>query len=156
MTGWQDDRIGRDALLKPINGFAIRHSHLRTRSTLRGIETTWNAPRLTVSTRRTRKPLNTLRGIETTRNRGPLFRFNVHLLENPSTPSGVLKPSSSGATLLKPQNGTAFLENPSTPSGVLKRNCSHCRTTISSSLENPSTPSGVCQTRRQGDKERLW
>ena len=71
-----------------------------------------------------RKPLNTLRGIETqivkVRSRIDPGFFE---LENPSTPSGVLKRGLGGLVL----SHVLFLslmedlENPSTPSGVLKR-----------------------------------
>ena len=65
----------------------------------------------------TRKPLNTLRGIETS---GMQWTRHVGVqssLENPSTPSGVLK------RLWRSNLARFFpnLENPSTPSGVLKQ-----------------------------------
>ena len=119
-----------------------------------------------------RKPLNTLRGIETS-NHGwssaPSPCWSV--LENPSTPSGVLKQKGVGVVL---SDGVdQLLENPSTPSGVLKHTSSTsplgecaciqarkplntlrgietsclCGSSYSSlpgpTLENPSTPSGV-------------
>ena len=61
-------------------------------------------------------------------------------LENPSTPSGVLK-----LEVLEDELATAkrvLLENPSTPSGVLKQLAVPIRAAIVR-LENPSTPSGV-------------
>ena len=124
-----------------------------------------------------RKPLNTLRGIETS-NHGwssaPSPCWSV--LENPSTPSGVLKQKGVGVVL---SDGVdQLLENPSTPSGVLKHTSSTsplgecaciqarkplntlrgietsclCGSSYSSlpgpTLENPSTPSGVLKRGR--------
>ena len=98
-----------------------------------------------IYTAQARKPLNTLRGIETIGTLAVACDTFQHVLENPSTPSGVLKPSqrqySPGSQpLLEPQS----LENPSTPSGVLKPLLNYLKQKYTlQKLENPSTPSGV-------------
>jgi len=66
-----------------------------------------------------RKPLNTLRGIETFHFMGLVSPKGDQSLENPSTPSGVLKRYVK--RLGNQSLGAVTLENPSTPSGVLKR-----------------------------------
>ena len=109
-------------------------------NTLRGIETFESRPSST--SRASRKPLNTLRGIET--DLIPDIPRPVVELENPSTPSGVLKPIPTTTDNRLPLAGH-LLENPSTPSGVLKP-CgqnTHNRNNPNVHLENPSTPSGV-------------
>ena len=62
-------------------------------------------------------------------------------LENPSTPSGVLKRTQNADVL----QDNLRLENPSTPSGVLKLYQCPDNPVVDhpNLLENPSTPSGV-------------
>ena len=110
-------------------------------NTLRGIETFGVVAELPDG-EAPRKPLNTLRGIETI----PVARTEPGWshLENPSTPSGVLKPICRAAQ--RSMSRGASLENPSTPSGVLKP---RLPTPVRRAhrLENPSTPSGVLKLR---------